>query len=202
MKNLIPAVLIAILASAITANAQFTGNQYADYNDFTIVVFPAGDSLVTVEIIETGNSVPKNALRYPPLQKATASWIVQRWVEKQMRARAAAEYQLLVAKMREDKVKADAEDVGIETIEGFAKSTVLPGFAGKWAFVSGSQKSEFEVSPSGAFTYEDGPGSIEAVSAFEFLFKANGASLRFVSADGEVFAAVFGGSLYTMARLK
>lgn len=202
MKKFLPAVLIAILALATTANGQFTGNKYAAFDDFTIVVLPANDSLVTIEVIETGNAVPKNSLRYPPVQKSTARWIVQQWAEKQMRARAAAEYQLLVAKMREAQVKADAEDVGIASIADFAGAAVLPGFAGKWAFLVDSKRSEFEVSKNGAFTFDEGPGAIEAISAFEFLFKANGTAIRFVSADGEVFAANVGGSLYTMARLR
>lgn len=200
MRQLLTAAFMAFAAASF---GQFAGSQYAAYEDFNIRASPVNDTLVSVEVIDAGGGIPANSLRYPPMEKNTARWVVNQWVEKQARARAAKEYDLIIATAREKRVLSQAEALGIKGREDFTAAAILPLFEGKWKFeASGQQPREISIDKAGSVAGLEQPGKLEARSAFEAVVASGGASITFVSGDGNTFISSFDGKFYILKKSK
>ncbi|MCB0595499.1 MAG: hypothetical protein KDD28_15510 [Phaeodactylibacter sp.] len=200
MKQLLTAVFVAVAAVSF---GQFAGNLYAPYEDFNIRANPVNDTLVSVEIIEAGGNIPANSLRYPPMEKTTARWVVNQWVERQARARAAKEYELIIAKAREKRVISQAEAMGVNGSDGFTAAAILPLFEGEWIFeATGQQPRKMSIDKAGNITGLEQPGKLEARSAFEAVLASGGASMAFVSGDGNTFLSSFDSKFYILKKEK
>ncbi|MCA9366777.1 hypothetical protein KC887_00730 [Candidatus Kaiserbacteria bacterium] len=179
----------------------FTAASAQPFDDMRITASAANDSMVRLEIIEVGAKLPANALKYPAMSKSEAREIVNFLVEEKARARAAAQYALLLAQQREERVLSDAKALGVLDLDQWLKSRVLPTFEGRWRFKAPGQPGrELFVSKDGKIKGAE-PGQIIAHSSFELELQSGGASMKFVSQNGKNFAAQFGADFYLLDRL-
>lgn len=161
------------------------------------------DSSYNVNIVQPGPA-PQNVTRYASLSLGDAISVVKTWVENKARDRAAAQYGLLLAQLAEQQAASDARAVGIDATPAAMQGILLRSFAGSWLFKAPGQQAR-KIS----ITADDGEvegleqeGTIVAGSAYEVTLSSGGASLRFVSKDGNIFAALFGGGVYLLERIR
>jgi len=160
------------------------------------------DSSYNVEIV-LPNTYPQSVTRYASLSLNNAISVVKTWVENKARARAAAQYDLILAQLAEWQAANDAKAAGIDATPAAMQAILLRSFAGSWRFKPPGQNAR-KIS----ITADDGEiegleqeGTIVAGSAYEVTLSSGGASLRFVSKDGNIFAALFGGGVYILERI-
>lgn len=168
-----------------------------------IYVTMNADSTYTVDVYKDTGAKPLELTRYSPLSEKEAITVIATWTELQSRKRSASQYDLILAKITEERARNDAQAVGVLDIETLLSTQAIRTYAGKWTFhVPGKQQREMQILEDGTIMGLEQEGQAIATNLYEVEVQSGGAKLRFYSNDGNTFICYFNKELYKLSRIK